>query len=134
MHGLSERRGEDPVVVLRGIEPVLSDLVEVEAVRLDAQRAAVGQADGCADVAAVGHPQLLDRPDHRSRRPTHVVHPGLVLIELLHHHQRDHRVGPRKGGDGIRVGDEHRRVEHHPRGCGGLGRAKARRVGEEIGQ
>ena len=63
-----------------------------------------------------------------------VVEPGLVLVELLHHHQRDHRVGAGERRDRVRVGDEHRRVEHHPRGGGRLGRAGARLVGEEIGQ
>ena len=52
-----------------------------------------GSGTGVADVAAVGDPQLLDRPDHRPGGPTDVVHPSLVLIELLHDDQRDHRVG-----------------------------------------
>ena len=132
--GLPERRGEDAVVVLGGVEAVLADLVEVEAVRLDAQRAAVGQRHRLADVAVVGGAQLLDDADHRAGRPPDVVHPALVLVELLHHHQRDHRVGVRERGDRVRIRDEHRRVEHHPRGGGGLGRAEARLVGKEIGQ
>ena len=132
--GLPERRGEDAVVVLGRVEAVLADLVEVEAVRLDAQRAAVGQRHRLADVAAVGDAQLLDGADHRPGRPPDVVHPALVLVELLDDHQRDHRVGVREGRDRVRIRDEHRRVEHHPRGGGGLGRAGARLVGEQISQ
>ena len=76
-----------------GVEAVLPDLVQVQAVRLDAQRAAVGERHRTADVAVVRDPQLLDRPDHRPCRPAHVVHAALVLVELLHHDQRDHRIG-----------------------------------------
>ena len=94
----------------------------------------LGSGTGLADVAAVGGAQLLDGADHRSGRPADVVHPALVLVELLHDHQRDHRVGVRERGDRVRIRDEHRRVEHHPRGGGGLGRAGARLVGEKVSQ
>ncbi len=93
----------------------------------------LGSATGCADVAAVGDPQLLDGPDHRPGGPSDVVEAGLVLIELLHHHQGDHGVGPGKGRDRVGIRDEHRSVEHHP-GGGRVGRAGARLVGQQIGQ
>ena len=134
VHRLPERGGQDAVVVLGGVEAVLADLVQVEAVGLDAQRAAVGQRHRRADVTVVGDPQLLDGADHRAGRPPDIVHPALVLVELLHHDQRDHRIGAGEGVDAVRIGDEHRRVEHHPGGGGWLGRAGARLVGEEIGQ
>ena len=93
----------------------------------------LGSGDRLADVATVGDPQLLDGPDHRPGGPSDVVEAGLVLIELLHHHQRDHRVGPGKGRDRVGIRDEHRSVQHHP-GGGRVGRAGARLVGQQIGQ
>ena len=112
--GLAEGGGEDAVVGLGGIEALGRDLVEHEAVGLDAQRAAPGQRHRVADVAAVGDAQLLEGADDLACGPAHVVDPGLVLVELLHHDQRDHGVGVAEGEQRLRVRDQHRGVEHHP--------------------
>ena len=114
VRSLAERGGQDAVVGLGRVEPLGRDLVEHQPVGLDAQGAAAGQLHGVADVAAVGHPQLLDRPYDLPCRPTDVVHARLVLVELLDDDQRDHRVGIGEGEQRVGIGDEHGRVEHHP--------------------
>ena len=81
--------------------------------------AAAGQRHGVADVAAVGDAQLLDGPDDLPGGPTDVVHPRLVLVELLDDDERDHRVGVGEGEQRVGIGDEHRRVEHDPGSASG---------------
>ncbi len=131
--GLAEGRRQDAVVGLVGVEPAGRHLGGVQPVGLDAERAAVGEGHGRADVAAVVDPQVLDAPDHLPGRPAHVVGPRLVLVELLDDHQGDHRVVTGEGVDRLRIGDEHRRVEHDPGGGEHERAVGARRGSEQVG-
>jgi hypothetical protein len=112
---LAERSREDPVVGLGRVEPAGRYLVEVQAIGLDAERAAAGQLHGVADVAAVGDAQLLNGAHDLARRTADVVASRLQGVELLDDGEWDHRVGTREGEDRFGIRDEGGGVEHHQR-------------------
>ena len=94
----------------RRIEAVLDEAVLLHAVDLDLQRAR-SDRHRLGERATVADPQLLDRPQRRTRRTADVVETVLEPVELLDDRQRDDEVDVGERTDATRIGDQHRGVE-----------------------
>jgi hypothetical protein len=103
------RHGEDARVVVAELEPRRQHR-HVRVVQLDPERPPVADRHGEVE-AVVLHPQVVEQPQ---RLPGEVAELGVVplALELADDHDGQHHVVLGEPEHGLRVGEQHRGVEH----------------------
>jgi hypothetical protein len=105
-----ETGGEQPIVGGRRVEDLRKPIGD-DAVELDAEGAAPRERHSLPETSVGGCAELFEEPDRGAGVRPDLVHPSLLPVQLLDHHEWEHDVVLIESNRRVGIGEQDTRVE-----------------------